>query len=196
MSNPWDRPALPNRGDRDNARTYEGVGRVIDGWESVEFEMSRLYSVMAGHPDDAGLLQRYGSGRIFRDRQAKLQEMADRYFILQPNQRFESTFDLLDAHANGFSERRNDVAHGIVFDVKTLEFFTNRFPPNLRNKTVYLLIPPLHTIRHHGADGFPVYAYNYALLMHLAIALEQLKHLFRDFKRALPSVEGPLAVPL
>ena len=70
MTNPWDAPPLPSRGDSDKNETYAGVGRVISAWENIEFALARLYSVYIGAPDDIHGLRAYGTGRIFRDRLA------------------------------------------------------------------------------------------------------------------------------
>ena len=42
MANPWDPLPLPRDADLDDKLTFEGVGRIIDQWERIEFTLSRL----------------------------------------------------------------------------------------------------------------------------------------------------------
>lgn len=68
MAHPWDRPLLPKRGDEHEDITYGHVGRIITRWESIEFELSYLYTWLGGSLHDQALMREYGEGRIFRDR--------------------------------------------------------------------------------------------------------------------------------
>ena len=52
MANPWDTPPLPTYGDDNEDETFTAVGRVMTQWESIEFELARLYSTFVGKPDD------------------------------------------------------------------------------------------------------------------------------------------------
>src|SRR4029078_13418082 len=66
MSNPWDIPPFPKRGDFDSNLTYAGVGRVISHWEMLEYKLARLYSAFVGKPDTYYATQEYGIPNIFR----------------------------------------------------------------------------------------------------------------------------------
>ena len=46
MAKPWDIPLLPKNGDAIQDKTYAHVGFVMTRWESLEFELSRLHSLL------------------------------------------------------------------------------------------------------------------------------------------------------
>ena len=61
-------PNLPPIGDLTAEQTYAGIGRVINQWEAIEFELSRTFSATMGHVDGR-IIPFYGeNGRIFRER--------------------------------------------------------------------------------------------------------------------------------
>ena len=70
-------------------------------------------------------MQGYGQGRIFRDRFNILIKSAKRYFIKSPNQELEGELCFLLQRVLGFSDRRNEVAHGIIFQLQRMKFFKN-----------------------------------------------------------------------
>ena len=95
MTNPWDQPPIPQHGDANDGVLFEWVGRFISQWEHVEYNLSRLYTVFAGNPDDGETLREYGRGRIFKERIRELREAANRYFISHPAQELEAEFDAI-----------------------------------------------------------------------------------------------------
>ena len=50
MSNPWDVPPIPNRGDFDEDTTFAGVGRVMSGWELIEVDSVVFTACLLGVP--------------------------------------------------------------------------------------------------------------------------------------------------
>lgn len=165
MLNPWDVPPLPTMGDDDPDWTYAGVGRVTSQWEAIEIQFSRLYSIFVGKPDEE--MRAYGKGRIFRERSEILAQAAKTYFISNPDQELEGQLYSLTQRAEGFSDRRNEIAHGIVFQLQRLTFFRESMDVSVRGKFQYGLIPPYHTLRKHAADGSPLYAYTSVHLLKL-----------------------------
>ena len=59
-------------------------------------------------------IQEYGTGSIFAVRMQSLIERAELYFRTHPNQEIEGEFSELVDIAKKLSERRNEIAHGIV----------------------------------------------------------------------------------
>lgn len=155
MAVPWNSYPLPTTYDEDDRVTYEAVGRVISSWESVEFELARLYSGFVGDPD-GDALQAYGLPRIFHDRLEHLKKAAAAHFVQRPNQYHEGASQHIQVKAEGFSFRRNEVAHGIVMPVSSLSFISQR----ATNQTApfFAVLPPYYTIRRH-TEGMPRYAY-------------------------------------
>jgi hypothetical protein len=162
MTNPWDPFPFPSFGDPFESRTFKGVGEVMTNWESIEFELGRLYSLFVGDPDGASIQQEYGAGRIFRDRLGLLRSKAPPFFVKHPCQQSEGAFDLLTTAAEGFSERRNEVAHGLVIRIDTITLLRSRLRPSFGGRH-YALIPPIYCLRFH-TDGAPDYAYTSAEL--------------------------------
>jgi hypothetical protein len=186
MSNPWDPYPFPAAADEDPRDTYYGVGVVISGWESIEFEFARLYSVFKGlGPKNGDAIQEYGTGRIFRERADALSTLSERYFTKNCNQAHEAEYAKLLVAAVGFSARRNEVAHGIVINVAGIAYFKMRMPLLDPNKVQTVVIPPYYTIRFHDPGGFPSYAYNKLQLEGLAVKLREVEIAIRQFRESL-----------
>lgn len=183
MPNPWDPFPIPNAGDEEDARTYEGIGRVVSAWESVEFQLSRIYSIFVGDPDGNAIYD-YGKGRIFRDRLTALRQTAATRFQTKPDQTMEGEFDRVCAHAESFSFRRNEVAHGIVMRVDQITFFRNAFNAQ-GDKWLYACIPPIYAFRNQDTDGNPTWAYTFANMTTLEGRLIQLVIEAGEFRELL-----------
>ncbi len=182
MSNPWDRPPIPKRGDEDEKTTFSCVGRIMTNWEAVEFEFSRLYTWFGGSLDDQTLMNEYGKGTIFRNRIEILKIKADEFFVKSPNQNRECEFHSLTIQAEGYAGRRNDIAHGMLFQIDQLTYFRDRIKANLLKRTHYAIIPPLHAFRATSADGFPSYAYTSREMLHLVQRLWALQQSTEKFR--------------
>jgi hypothetical protein len=92
---------------------YEAVGRALMAWEEVECELSHLYSAFITRwPFDIEANRKYGEPLNFVHRAQALERVACRYFCKNPCQDMEGAFAEIMRLANGWSTRRNDVAHG------------------------------------------------------------------------------------
>jgi hypothetical protein len=167
MANPWDPFPFPLAGDTDPYDTFSGVGLVMSEWESIEFNLARLYSVFVGQGSRGNAIQDYGKGKIFRERRIGLQAVARAYFMKRCDQQLEGEFDLVCTTADGFADRRNEVAHGIVMEVSRIAFFQDKLTLADLSQKQHLVVPPYHTVRNHWA-GLPQYAYNAGQLQALA----------------------------
>ncbi len=181
-SNPWDAYPFPKSGDDDDKLTYMGVGRVMTYWEGCEFQLSRIYSFFAFDLDGLAI-QEYGQERIFQLRISKLQSKADQYFINNSDQELEAGFDEMIQSCAGYSERRNEVAHGFVFPVTELTLFRERFFTN--NTKQFALIPPYYSIRKHDERGLPKYAYTSVELADLSQKLQSLIYALGGYRELL-----------
>lgn len=185
MTDPWDPFPLPTRGDDDERLTFEGIGRALTQWEAVEFQCARLYSIFVGD-FDGPTIQQYSEGHgFFQQRLTGLKAKAKNYFVQHPNQESEGNFYCLTSATERFADRRNEVAHGIVFPIHNLEFFKTKFSSDVGDEAQYALIPPYYLVKKHGTDGFPVYAYTSAELLALESRLHTLSDKIGDFRRAL-----------
>jgi hypothetical protein len=184
MPNPWDPYPFPDDADEDMNRTCYGVGLVTTSWEAIEFELARLYSSMVGDPDGHSI-RLYGQPRIFNERLSLLARTGEAFFVRFPNQSFEGEFGQIVAVCLGFSSRRNEVAHGIVMNVRGVTFFRSRVKNLDKLKVQALLVPPYHILRSHNEDGMPNYAYNCAQLEDLALKLHEVEKAIRHFRRQI-----------
>jgi hypothetical protein len=170
-------PPLPDRGDDNRDTVFLGVGKVMSAWETMEFELSRLYSVFAGDPDGE-VLRDYGKPTIARLRVDGLWDVAEKFFVKSPSQEREAQLATLLARVRHFVSRRNEVAHGIVFDIRPIAAFSRHLASKAR-KPQYALIAPYYQIKQHGADGLPVYAYTRqtleAMIPALAVPYQELQ---------------------
>jgi hypothetical protein len=82
MSNPWDRPPIPPRGDYSEDITYRSVGRFISSWESIEVELSHLYAIFVGKYFKPEAYDEYhDQSKTLKQRLRTLEEAARLYFV-------------------------------------------------------------------------------------------------------------------
>ena len=158
MANLWDPPPIPRDGDLDDRLTFEGIGRIIDQWERIEFTIARLHSVFAGGPDESSEMREYGAGRNVVERSIIIKTQADKWFVKHPNQRQEGQFDKLMREYLGFADRRNEIAHGIVHPVSGLTYFRQR-TTRADYLVQYAVIPPYQVMKRYHDNGVPKYMY-------------------------------------
>ena len=149
MSNPWDRPPLALTGDQDDEKTYAGVGRIITEWEDVEGALSHLCSLFVGEYLQIDAIRRYGNGGVSSVRITKLADVARIYFQKRANQNIEADFEELIERLLKYSQRRHDVAHGVV---RALYDANDNF-------LYYGVVPAYYNAKHFGQDNIPTYLY-------------------------------------
>jgi hypothetical protein len=187
MPNPWDRPLLPKRGDDNDLMTYAGVGWVTSQWERIEFSLARLFSIFVGRPDESRALIEYSAPPIFRMRFDALLRTAARFFISNPDQQLEGELHALTVQLHGFADRRNDIAHGMVFPIQSIEFLRRHLDPRHAHRRQFALISPFQTLKRDAAKDTPAYAYTSAEMNSIRVDLIELGvpiHAFRN--RLLP----------
>ena len=187
LPNPWNPQPFPTHGDEDPEPTFQGVGKVMTAWECLEFELSRLYSVFARDADGPAM-RAYGEGKIFRDRVDALRRIAEKkYFVAKPNQTREGCFTFIAKSVEGFSDRRNEVAHGIVFPIHTLTVFRSKFSPSEQGRLHFALIPPYYSGRKHDDIGAPTFMYTSVELQALSARLHECLDSVTAFREKLTS---------
>jgi hypothetical protein len=109
MSNPWDRPPLPIRGDDDQDTTHAAVGSVLTNWENIEGELSHIFALYIGKMwTNEAYDQYYERGRTTKGRLQNLETAANAYFVKSPNQEAEGAFCKLLEGVFGFADRRHE----------------------------------------------------------------------------------------
>lgn len=182
-------PHLPDMGDPTPGRTHEAVGEFIHCWESVEFELSRTFSAVMGKPDGR-LIMFYGEhGRIFKDRLNLLKIAIGHEFVVRPHQGREAQFDKLVEAVTWYSERRNEIAHSVVYDLTDLPSFTERHEGKQGQGSNYFAVPPLYAFTkreaYRLAGKSPPYALSSVELHALCAGCLELLRECRDFRHSL-----------
>jgi hypothetical protein len=187
---PWEDFTRPVRGDANVHRLYEHLGRAIAAWEHVEYQLSRLYSFFGGALDSDELIRAYGKGRIFSDRLSSLRKAANEWFTKSAHQGLEGDFDKICLYVEGFSTRRNEIAHAVVFPTDFLSFFLdsrNGQTPKVRR---WAVIPPYYLGRkHQETTNVPSFVYSTPQLRLLTSRFIRLARMIDAFLRALFSRE-------
>ena len=179
---PWDPPPAPTKGDDSAGLTFEWAGRFMSQWEHVEFRLSLLYSTFTGHSNSAEKVQEYGLGKIFRERLQNLRRCASKFFIANSDQELEAVFQHICVATEGFSERRNEIAHAVVFPSIFLPSFIE---DRIGNHDRWALAPPYYAVRNFNPEGLPKYAYTSRELNQLVIRLNVLQKDIEVFQETL-----------
>jgi hypothetical protein len=115
LSEPWDRPLIPKRGNVSQRVLFESVGRALMAWEEVEASLAHIYSALTrGTRFHAQANREYGIPDNFAQRLRGLEVKACRYFVHNPCQKTEGEFSEVVRLAVAYSARRNDIAHGVT----------------------------------------------------------------------------------
>ncbi|MEW9838690.1 hypothetical protein [Mesorhizobium marinum] len=158
MANGWMLP-LPLFADSSDEPVFMALGRAINRWEHIEFSLAQMYSLFVGD-ESLRKMREYGAPSIFRDRLAGLQHAAEAWFIKNPSQGHEGTFDKLTTAARGFSDRRNEFAHGLVLNVTEHIFWRVHLRLHAPDTERYLVVPALHTVRKYDRHWQPLFGYS------------------------------------
>lgn len=165
------------------------MGRALDCWEWVEFELARMYSLFVGDAEWSKM-QEYGKGNIFRDRITMLSSAAEVWFKKNPSQPDEGEYNGLVIQAKGYADRRNEVAHGMVMDVSDFMFWKEKLTLAAPNVPQHLLVPPYYHLRKHDSSGLPTFGYSSVELQALMMRLFRLVNAINDFNLRVWPVES------
>jgi hypothetical protein len=181
-SEPWDyiEPAL-SAGDPDYNDTLRGSGLVLHEWTLVEIALSHLQAILSGNPRDGAAIQAYGTGRVFTSRLVSFRQVADTYFVRNCHQHREAELHELMRQAEHFATRRNEVAHGAIRNILTLDPKSGSRTPNL----AFFLVCPYYDQRGKSLFDHPFYRYNAATLEQLATNIAGLQVALETFADAL-----------
>jgi hypothetical protein len=119
MANPWDVPKPEPLGDRDENVLYAAVGRALSQWETVESACARIYAFLIAAPTDeftiSPAVRSFGIVNSFPTRCEMISTAGKAYFHLHPEvANYEKRINEALSEAKEFSNRRNEIAHGVV----------------------------------------------------------------------------------
>lgn len=140
MTDPWDPPPFPKHGNRTGAPLFEAIGRALIAWEELETTIAHLFAALKGKSlFDKEANNFYGEPYNFRDRLRGLEQAGRQYFTKYPNQSLEGDLAWIIRYADGYSRRRNDVAHGVV---RLLHVILDPSQTLLSGPAEFCLVPP------------------------------------------------------
>lgn len=169
MPSIWDRPYTPDfrGGDETKQEIYVAVGTALTAWEELEGEVANLFAHLTGSADQFHLgpaIRAFGavSGAKMRAQMLDLASTAFFQNLTLFDEKNEAVMTALGAVAEaiksyrGWSDRRNDVAHGAVreADDPDPESETQSGP------VTYLLYPSESNTRKWPTLGEPAYNFN------------------------------------
>lgn len=150
---PWDRRPWPRKGTRSVPKMYEGVGRALSAWERLEGALSLLFSELIESESKAAR-RSYNAVRTWQGRSEMLQAASETYFLKNPDKEAQNKFKEVYKNAKNFSDRRHDIAHGVV------DYF-DKWPSSGRSiaKASYCLHPSYSNTKDRTQDEMPEYCY-------------------------------------
>jgi hypothetical protein len=153
---PWDRRPWPDRGDSDKGTIYLQVGQFISFWEKLEAALAFLFAnFSAPYPQSEPARRAFFSVRPFEGRADMLRAGSEAYFSAHPSEELLSDLKEILKLSVCYSQRRNDIAHGIVDRFQTEDEW-NRYGW-LDETAGYALYPSLASFEERNLRGIPTY---------------------------------------
>ena len=156
-------PPHPAKGARSSRVIYAAVGEALSYWEFLETYQARL--LVALNPGELFvpniLLRAFGAIESFSAKNRVIQEAAKTYFHWYPDKPLEKEVRSLLGGLLNLAEKRNHIAHGMVFP----------YPMIIAGKSPkeWILAPPMHSSKRRkaiqhvgvaiGSSDVPKYAY-------------------------------------
>ena len=169
------RPAPLPLGDKRAVRTHLAVSKALTQWEHTEDGFARLFGVLVNPPRPSGASSRaYGSIETSRGRRGMIEAAAQVFFAAFPCDDLNTMLSQLMNHYTKAAGRRNDLAHGIVFEnphpLKGWYLTANMYT----SKRSLRFEPPFYYV----AAQIQTFDYNFAVLRNRALGIRtQLKAL-------------------
>ena len=184
MSDPWDIPPFPDRGDEDEDSVYRGVGYAMSEWERVEVELAELYTIAIERPNELQSIKDYGTPTNFDQRVTQLCTKTHAWFARNSApQDLEAKFDELVRIVRGWAARRNDIAHGIVQPMHHQLRYIQQVIDE--GRTRYALVPAFYTHRKHDMNYRPNYCYSAAELEAIVVGFFSARQAVAHFRRLI-----------
>lgn len=116
-NNEFHPPPPPAIGDSDASSVYRAVGEALSGWEYVEGVFAEIYGqlIRPGRTSYASL-RAFGSLESARSRRGLITQASAVFFTFFPNKVLQPRLKSLLGTYQEASARRNEIAHGQVFN--------------------------------------------------------------------------------
>lgn len=133
---------------------------------------------------DGDLIQFYGQERIFSKRLDVFKVALDHRFVVSPDQAEEALCEALFEEIVWCANRRNEVAHSVVYDVSTFDLVRRHMMPGFGDQPHYVALPPPYAFRRHDGDG-PTYTYAQPEMSALAVYAFEMQLELRRFRHRI-----------
>jgi hypothetical protein len=153
---PWERRPWPKNGDTNQEGLYAGVGRALSQWERYEAALSLLFSAFVARGESKAARRSYNAIRTFEGRLEMLKAASETFFTEWPDTNLSGKMSVIYKNSKLFSERRNDIAHGVV------DYFINQ-PTNPEfavSDLAYGLYPSYASFKSRDYSDVPAYCYS------------------------------------
>jgi hypothetical protein len=180
-------------GDRNPDAIYLAVGRALSKWEGVEVEMGTLFAVFTGGIEPWHYIpaaRAYGSVISSNGRAEMMAQAAEaffRHFEMEDRKHSEeieplkAEFKNITKAYNGWSSRRNDVAHGYVTESQHPDYHDDQQPII----STYQLFPSHGSSRKWPIDWEPNYKYVAKEIDSFGVAFEALDERVSEYAARL-----------
>lgn len=202
MSNPWDIPPMPEKGDEDINTTYASVGRALSAWERFESHLAFMFIKFLNlnpRGDVAPAIRAFGVISSYRNR-IDLIRTASQAFMhsTQPPEGLEEQLSTLLNMGDRYAPRRNEIAHGIVLNFKEAFLVDNKITAKANG---FVLAPHYHNPKKQNLVGrvpIPTYLYTSKEIDYFKDRFEELEpqalNFMKElnaFRKTLPSIAFP-----
>jgi hypothetical protein len=157
MKNLWDIPNPEPKGDPNETMIYTAVGAALSKWESVEAAAAEIFTVLVGAESAMTSLvvppavRAFGIVTSFPTRCEMITTAAKAFFSIHKEvASYERDIGDALSEAREYSNRRNEIAHGVVREVTNSE--TKEFEG-------YYLFPSFYNPKRFPVSRFPTYSY-------------------------------------
>jgi hypothetical protein len=148
----WGALPVETEGDDQLYTTYGAVGAALTQWELFEAYLSLVFGVLIGLDRESMAAHRaYGSVLSFNGRLSMVKAAAEAYFLEHPHAELQAAFDRLSKEASAASQRRNEIAHGVVQ--------ASNPPKNVFDGARFVLYPAYYATTKRSHDHAPRYGY-------------------------------------
>jgi hypothetical protein len=111
---PWDRRSGLSPPSPDAETLFLAVGRALTAWETFEAHLELLFERLLRVRERVILVRAYGTIVSFKTRLEMIQAAMVAHLTVRPDDQLAVSYKAFHDAADGFSGRRNDIAHGHV----------------------------------------------------------------------------------
>jgi hypothetical protein len=192
MGNSWDIPYARKFkvGDPNPELIFQAVGKALSNWEGLVADLTSIFAVLTAIDEPWSFnpaVRAFGSVQGAAAKSEMVQQAAEALF-----HNFETQLNVdcdvirqemkgLLREYNGWSNRRNDIAHGYVTETKMPDY-TNDVQPII---STFLLMPSHTTSRKWPMDWEPSYKYLASEIDAFGVAFDELAARVEIFAKKL-----------